>query len=473
MFEQVQQGNATSFKATSSFETPPTHPQIYSSLQTNNKTILLPSTYVEHQIDQSWNQLARQATLQDSKAALLAEKFDHSRTPPSGEKFRYKDQKVYRSPEHQKLHANALQMARKLFKDVKPHQDKFEELSKCKLNYVLPKMESSPSVKVESCQPSRVAVSTNKNNYNFINANKSNSDVINMDKNNFDVINAHLQKHKAVLSTRKSQQSNLNNSNSINNLDLVPMNGNQLMNGNKKVRPNSMTYQNAVVAHQLNGNNIKLAFQQNSLNQLQQRLKNLNQSVLNLANSYQVQKRLTVAQNSKSVGQVASTSSNVRNIAKKYLNIGNNNNFIANNQKPTAKTYNISTTDLSLLQKQLSTNKAFVTTVGDHGKFLGNGQTPGTKNVVQVQQPVQVQGAKRNISYQGDQSAGKSVRWTKNCPKIAVVQAPPPIIKFTVPKNNLVVPVTTNVQTATLNNLPSPSNPSQDKPIDFSRSKES
>ena len=444
--EQIRQANATSFKATSSFETPPIH----SSLQTNNKTILLPSTYMDHQIDQSRHRHAQQATNQGSKAVLLAEKFDHSRTPPSDEKFRYKDQNVMRSPEHQKLHANALQMARKLFKDVRPHQDKFE-----KQDYQLPKRGISPSLKVEFNQPISVAVSTNKNNFSVMNANKT----------NFDVINAHLQKHKAVLSTRKSQQSSLNNSNSINNFNVKPMNGNQT------IRPNSI-----VAAHQLNGNNMQFAFQQNKLNQLHRGLKKLNHSASNVTNAYQIQKPFTVAQNSQRARQVAGTSSNVRNIAKKYLNVGNTNNFVAKNQRPASQTYNISTIDLNLLQKQLSGNKAFVTTVGNQGKLLGNGQTMGAMKLVQVQQPVQIQKAKGNISYQGDQSAGNSVRWTQNCSKIAVVQAPPPIIRFTDPKKNL-VPMTTNVQTVALESKPSTSSSgrvhTQDTPIDFSKNKKS
>ena len=464
---------AASFKATSSFESSP--PPYFGPQNFNKNKVLFAKQ--AHEINQSRQHVPKTVS-QGSKAVLMAEKFNHSvdyglRTPPSGERFCYKNHvaSVERSPEHQKLHANALSMARKLFKDIKPHSDRLEDQGKWKPRPLLPKatMDNAPQQKIKSYQPSRV--------------------VINSNNSNFDVINAHLQKHKAVLSTQKSgRQSNLNNSNStlsqnaIHNFSLKSM-LQKPMNSTKTIHPASnssieVRYQNTAPAQQLNGNNVQFTFQQNNLNQPQQNLRNLNQSAStsNLTNVYQIQKSLSVAQNSQSVRQAASTSTNVRNIAKKYVNIGSNNSFIANNQR--AQTYNISTIDLNLLQKQLSGNKTFVTTVGDQGKLLGNSQTLGTVNLVQIKQPVQVQGVKKNISYQGDQSTGKSVRWTQNTPKTAVVQAPPPIIRFTDPKNNnLVVPMTTNVQTFALKNKPSSSSTgrvyTQDTPIDFSKNKES
>merc|ERR1719427_567045 len=158
--------------------------------------------------------------------------------------------------------------------------------------------------------------------------------------------------------------------------------------------------------------------------------------------------------------QRQASSANVRNIAKKYVNINNgfvansNNGLVANSNQRQA--YSISTIDLSALQKQLSGNKTYV--VKD--LTVGN-------NLVQFQQQ---NSAKRTISYQGDQSAGKSIRWTQNSgPKIALVQScpPPPIIRFTDPKNSFSVPmtagvvcssvpVTTSVATVALNKIPTP-----------------
>ena len=472
-----QQSSPTTFKATSSFETKCNPPPYISPKPLYNKNTILFQKQA-NEINQSISQNAQQQfqpqqqqqrtnppSANVSKAVLLAEKYNHAakfvpQTPmrtSSGEKsFTYKDHvaNIERSPEHQKLHANALNMARRLFSDIKPHSDRISASQKGKPRAILPK-----------------AATENKSAGKLKRGNYQQSVILSPNANNFDVINAHLQQHKAVLSTQKSKQTNLNNSNSIlsqpaiQNFNLKsmlqkPLNGNLAVNSTKTIHPASnssieVRYLNAVPAQQLNGTNTSFTYQQ-------QNVKNLNQS----ASSTTYKK----SQNA----QRQASSANVRNIAKKYVNINNglvansNNGFVTNsNQK---QTYNISTIDLSSLQKQLSENKTYVVkdlTVGNN------------LNLVQFQQS---NSAKRTISYQGDQSRGKSIRWTQNSgPKIALVQScpPPPIIRFTDPKSSFSVPVTTGVvcssvpvttrvSNVALNKIPTSNVVIQETPIDFS-----